>query len=320
MTSRFRSSVTATILALTALAGTTVLPPTLCAFEGEIRARFIQIPPETFERITEGDKDKAFDVSLDKWMAETGSGVQVIESRMRVKEDKIRVEGMDPRDPDSFMIVDVSEGVTWAVMPARQSVMKFTPEGAKQLADAAEQLQNQLETRLRQQLETADLPPERRQAMEELLARAEADKKARNQERPKPGVKRSGRSAEIHGFKADEWEISDGDRSGRVWITDEHADLAALYSKLQKQMAEMRPNGDQSNTLDELIGERGFGVRMQMMDSSLPDGVRYSINDVYETKAVDIPDELMELPADYKVMTPDDMLRQHGGGPGAPGS
>jgi hypothetical protein len=308
------------IFVLAALACTSAFPTAVCAFEGEIRARFIQIPPETFERIAGGDKDKAFDVGLEKWTAETESGVQIIESRMRVKGDKIRVDGMDPRDPDSFMIVDVAEGITWAVMPARQSVMKFTPEGAKKLADAAEELQAQLESRLRQQLETTDLPPERRQAMEELLARAEAGKKARDEERPKPEVKRSGRSSEIHGFKAEEWEISDGPRSGRVWITDEHADLAALYSKLQKQMAEMRPNGDQSNTLDELIGERGFGVRMQMMDTSLPDGVRYSINDVYETKAVDIPDEFMQLPADYKVMTPDDMLRQHGRPPGAPGS
>jgi hypothetical protein len=289
------------------------------AFEGEIRARFIHVSPDTYQRLTGGDSKKAFDIPVEDWMAEVGSGVQMIESRMQVKKNRIRVDGMDPRDPDSFMIVDVEKGITWAVMPARKTIMKFTAEGAKQLAEAAEEMQKQLEEHLREKLDSGDVPPEQREVMEKILARAETERESDVNSRPRPTVKKSGRSADIHGVKAEEWEISDGPRSGRAWITTEHTDLAILYSKLQKQMAEMRPNGSDSNTLNELIGKHGFGVRMQLLDTSLPDGDRYSINDVYETKAIQIPEGRMELPADYQVMTPDEMLKQHRQSPGVAG-
>ena len=56
--------------------------------------------------------------------------------------------------------------------------------------------------------------------------------------------------------------------------------------------------------------------RVSSTDTSLPGGTRYSINDVYETKETNIDDALLELPTDYEVMTPEEMLRAHGRAPG----
>jgi Domain of unknown function (DUF4412) len=288
---------------VTAVLGCSLLAPAVVSadgFEGTLKMRTLTVPVDQLKGLTRGsaDTEKVYAVPMEKVLALPGAKTH--DASIQVKGSKLRAD-TGGHDPDSYVIMDVDQGTTWMVMPARKQYIEWTKADIKELTDKMASMQKQLQERM------ASLPPEQRKQMEVMMKNLPG---APGSTPPKPQVRALGKTQTINGMSATAYEIRSGGETAIGWVTQDHPDVQRAFESLRAGEEKMMSR-TAGHSIQAALGEKGLPVRVQKVD-----GNDYHVEELVGIESSPMAADLFAVPAGFQKTTP----QQMSGGAGKPKS
>ncbi len=221
-----------------------------------------------------------------------GTGVVVGRTVYYFEAGRLRVESTTEEGDQAILIFRSDRKTAWLIQPSEGTYVELTP------AKIAE-LQKQIEARQREQAdELAKLPPEQRQAMEELMATVSGAPAALT-------FNVAGREEKVDGYTCTRYEALEGERRvAEVWtVALEQLKLSAEeYEPLREMGRMMEPLGA-SKPLGQLMQTAALeGIPVRTV--SYADGVALSEDRVVRAERQTMEARLFELPRGLRKVEP----------------
>ncbi len=245
-------------------------------FEGQVRTRSIHVEVDVLaERIGSRDPKKLFDVSIEGILGMPT--VEVEETVHFVKGSRFRSQPAGVEN-GPYSIADLEAGIFRSVQPSEKLYVEWT----------AEDLEASME--------------EMMAGMPEVPERDEGDAE-------EASIRPLGVTRAINGVRCTGYEVRDGEQLTWAWVTGEYPEAMRALQRMMEGIERLSP-GDEEDDSDELFLQ--YGLPMLTQEVTLYNGEAEGAYEIEETLAVEagpVSDSLFEVPAGYRKMSMQDMMR-----------
>jgi hypothetical protein len=194
-----------------------------------------------------------------------------------VKGSKFRSQPEGEGQP--YMIADVEAGVFRSVQPAEQMYVEWTKEDLQE-------------------------------SMQDMMGQMPEGYEAEDDEGSAPTVRPLGKTRSINGFRCEAYEVRTRDKLIWAWVTEDHPDAMRAFERMAEGVKEMDPMAESENDPEDIYLQYGLPILTQevgMWDGELSD--QYDIEEVVSIERESVPDSMFEVPAGFRKMTMQDMMK-----------
>ena len=227
-------------------------------FEGVVKLRTITVEREALSSRGFDDSQAILDLPMERILAlraelEPGGEMMYSEMETTFKGNLIRSDARG-EDMVTWVVMNVESGTIQVVQPAEQMIMEMTSADMERMAAMGGGMPDQA---------------------------GEMD------------ITETGLSREINGFSCVAYDVSDGEETTRVWVSNDDPRLTETFRRFGEANAKMSMGEEVS--AESLVAKFGFPVLTQRLTYDM-----YDVNEVVSFERGAVSSDVFELPAGYR--------------------